>query len=155
MVVELHVRRLACLIALGLLFLGAAPASADIPPPPAPPGVTVPGPTSMPTGPTYEVTPGVGGTRLPSPVDPKVAAQHAKDAKKAQQKATTSRAAGAKNPQNAEQASSPNLGRPPAQVAGSPATLSVWWQVGAGGLLALLLVDALRSALSLRRRTVA
>jgi len=52
---------------------GAAPATADTPPP-------IPAPSSFPSsGPTYVITPGVGGSELPAPSDEK-AVEKAKQA---------------------------------------------------------------------------
>jgi hypothetical protein len=53
--------------------VGALPASADDPPPIQPPGITQP-PTptgSITPGPTYVITPGVGGSELGAPSDQK------------------------------------------------------------------------------------
>jgi len=61
--------------------LGALPASAEDPPPIVPPGVTAP-PTptgSITPGPSYVITPGVGGSELGATSDPKAL----DDAKKA------------------------------------------------------------------------
>jgi hypothetical protein len=152
-----HVRRIVwllapCFLGLGLLGPGVAPATADGPPPPAPPGVTVPAvPGSMPSGPTYEVTPGVGGSELPPPTDPKVAAKHA---------------AQAQHPRSTPPATPvPRVGKTPRAPGAGPAAApsatgtpegpgssseDLVWELGAAALLVLVLSDFLR--IGFRRR---
>ena len=80
---------LGLVLAAAVLGAGALPAAADDPPPTTPSGFTpppLPNPSTMPSpGPTYVITPGVGGSELPPPSD-----QHAVDeAKKAERAAQT------------------------------------------------------------------
>lgn len=90
-------RRLLFCVALAAVLgggVGATPASADDPPPILPPGVTTPASTpgvtpsnQVPPGPTYVITPGVGGSELPAPSDSKAVEEAKKSDQQAEQQA--------------------------------------------------------------------
>ena len=103
--------------------VGALPAAADDPPPSGPPGFTpppLPNPSTVPSpGPTYVITPGVGGSTLGAPSDPKAVAK----AKKADQQRTRQPTRHPVVTKVAPKTRKP--GRPSTQVAGPQTPLSV------------------------------
>lgn len=134
-------------LTFALSGLGVTPVHADGDPPPLlpPPGVSDPGAgASVPAGPTYEITPGVGGSKLPPPSDPKVAAHHAKVAAK---KAKTPRRSAPVTSTSRESVAPATALRP---VTASTTREDLAWEVGAGALLLLVLTDLGR--VGLRRR---
>ncbi|HET6153156.1 MAG TPA: hypothetical protein VFE15_09370 [Marmoricola sp.] len=143
-----------CLLPLFGLLLGLSvvPAWADgtIPPPIAPPGVTVPGSAgggSTP-GPTYVVTPGSTGTGLGHPVGKAGLEQ----AKKADQTAKAKPGAPrTKGQRTATPVATPAEDGDVAGAGGGGST-ATWLMVASGGLLAYLLLDLLRVVLRRRLR---
>lgn len=146
-------RRSSLLVALTFVLSGVGAVQAyadDTPPIVPPPGVTDPGAgASAPTGPTYEVTPGVGGSHLGKPVDPKVAAQHADQA--AKKAATPKKVAPQGTPRTDGATVSPPTALP-SVGAGRTTREDVLWEIGAGALLVLLVWDLLRVVLRRRPR---
>jgi hypothetical protein len=146
-------------VALAVLLVGgvgAVPASADDPPPILPPGVTPPtvAPThKAPSGPTYVITPGVGGSDLPAPGDQKAV----DDAKKTDLR--SDHRSGAK-----PESTKPRNGRAGAAVTGpqtplgsvsdSPSPVGLLWKGVAATVMMLVLfeITVVRRYLLRRRR---
>ena len=140
---------LTALAALAVLCFGAAGLSAASADGTVPPGVGDPfGGSNVPSGPTYVVTPGVGGTKLPAPTDPQhVTQQVRKDRAAAHQVPAVKPVAPAK-------VSGSTSGSTPASTSASSEANppeSRWWLVASGAVLALVLSEFVRMRF---RRTV-
>lgn len=141
-------RRFLVLVALAVC-LGAAPAFADDAPPPPllPPGVSGPTPTvhATPTsGPTYVITPGSPGSRLPAPVTALPSEIKARPTPSAPSRPATPHPTPTAF---ATEVAAPLVATP---AASSTNGADLWWMIGAAGLLVLVLSEFAR--LKLRPR---
>lgn len=140
---------------------GATSASAadPLPPPILPPGVTAPpdgGGNDVPSGPTYLITPGTGGTELGAPVNQEQIDEAEKALSRAPGKAKGKAPAGTKQKSGATVSGPDSPARVQARAAradlAAPSPLEPWWLVGSGVLLLYVLLELARAAVGRRDR---